>query len=269
MIENDFKFLLNQIGKPVKIDDGEKTTRTKAIISTHQNNFYKRIISTLYPIESGNIIEFDNQKFMITEPTYPKVDFKYKAVIEPMFYQIAIFDHDTDLFFFTDAIIKSFDMGMEDTDQFIVPTDEFKVILQRNDATDLIVENDYFYLFDFKWVVMGIDKTTPGVIKLTVEQDEKQDVKLPSEDDTYILISGETSVHEDSTYQYQAIAYQGVEELDKEIKFSIANDVDSEITEDGELTVKDTVGTTIEIKAELEKDSDIYRILEVSVADLW
>ncbi|GAA0432567.1 hypothetical protein GCM10008983_06440 [Lentibacillus halophilus] len=87
MLEESFAQLLNQFAVPVKLND--ETNTRKAIISS-QNvsdsipNFDDKTIHSNFKIQRGDIIHFNNVKYLIITDVQAKRTYEYKATMRPM-----------------------------------------------------------------------------------------------------------------------------------------------------------------------------------------
>lgn len=87
MLQNDFKFLIDQFGQSVTLND--ETGKRKAIVSNETVNdsmpsFDDKKISCLFPIKRGDVIEYENVLYLIISDVQAKRSFEYKAVMRPM-----------------------------------------------------------------------------------------------------------------------------------------------------------------------------------------
>lgn len=163
-ISADLDYLINQVGKQVKINGKD----TKAIISDFDklNQKYKIISKT--ELQTGDIVEVDNTKYIIISDIGFK-DFYYKAIMQKVNHS-AKFNFSGQIKVF-DAIIetKVFDTTTER--YFELVDNEILIILQHNSDTEKIQLGQRIIKFNQVWKVKSINLTQKGLVILTMESD--------------------------------------------------------------------------------------------------
>lgn len=160
--KNDFDFIFFEQAKPITINgvDGN---------AIFNKDFTK--ITTLVPVKTGDLIEYDNKKYLITsENVEKKYDTYYQANIEYCNYMIK-FKIQGEIKQF-DAIIDSKTFDVQSNQYFELPTGKIIVKIQDNSDTENIVLGNRFIKMGSAWKVTGIDKTTKGIISLICDIDQ-------------------------------------------------------------------------------------------------
>lgn len=166
---DDFNFLLQQVGETVKINDVEH----KAIITNTKLNVYinhdDRYISTNVPLQRGNLIEWNNKKWLIYSDVEEKRHHKYKAIMRPCNYNInfniACVVHSIP------AIIETQFYDTNSDKYMTLATGNIYVTLQENELTRQIKIDSRFIKNKQAFKVKGIDFSQRGLLKLYCEKD--------------------------------------------------------------------------------------------------
>ncbi|TFJ93655.1 hypothetical protein [Lentibacillus salicampi] len=87
MLEQEFTNLVNDFGVPVTLND--ETTTRKAILSSQTlsdtlPDFDDKTIHSDFPIKRGDVITYNDTKYLIISDVQAKRSYEYKATIRPM-----------------------------------------------------------------------------------------------------------------------------------------------------------------------------------------
>jgi len=160
--KNDFDFIFFEQAKSIKINGID----ANAIFN---KDFTK--ITTITPIKTGDIIEYNNKKYLITsENIEKKYDTYYKAKIEYCNYLIKFKIQDVVKEF--DAIIDSKTFDIQQNQYIVLPTGKIIVKIQDTTDSENITLGMRFIKMGNAWKVTGIDKTTEGLIVLHCDLDQ-------------------------------------------------------------------------------------------------
>jgi len=160
--KNDFDFIFFEQAKSIKINGID----ANAIFN---KDFTK--ITTITPIKTGDIIEYNNKKYLITsENIEKKYDTYYKAKIEYCNYLIKFKIQDVVKEF--DAIIDSKTFDIQQNQYIVLPTGKIIVKIQDTTDSENITLGMRFIKMGNVWKVTGIDKTTEGLIVLHCDLDQ-------------------------------------------------------------------------------------------------
>ncbi|HHV73433.1 MAG TPA: hypothetical protein GXX41_02045 [Thermoanaerobacterium sp.] len=159
---SDMDFIFSEQNKPVQINgiDGN------AIL-----NIAKNYIITLTPVKTGDIIEYNQKKYLITtENNEIRYNKYYKAKIEYCNYSIK-FKIQSEVKEF-DAIIDSKTFDVQSNQYIELPSGKIIVKIQDNSDSENIVLGNRFIKMGSAWKITGIDKTTKGIISLICDLDQ-------------------------------------------------------------------------------------------------
>jgi signal peptidase I len=160
--KNDFDFIFFEQAKSIKINGID----ANAIFN---KDFTK--ITTITPIKTGDIIEYNNKKYLITsENIEKKYDTYYKANIEYCNYAIKFKINDEIIEF--PAIIDSKTFDIQSNQYIVLPVGKIIVKIQENSNSENIVLSHRFIKMGHAWRVTGIDKTKKGLIVLHCDLDQ-------------------------------------------------------------------------------------------------
>lgn len=160
--KNDFDFIFFEQAKPIKINgvDGN---------AIFNKDFTK--ITTLTPIKTGDLVEYNNKNYLITsENIEKKYDTYYKANIEYCNYTIKFKINDEIIEF--PAIIDSKTFDIQSNQYIVLPVGKIIVKIQDNSDSENIVLGQRFIKMGNAWRVTGIDKTKRGLIVLYCDLDQ-------------------------------------------------------------------------------------------------
>lgn len=164
---DDFSYLLDNIGKDIQIN----TNSVRAVISTIKVNkdYDDRNISTLEPINQGDLILYDNQNWLIISEVNGQRIIKYKGIMRKCNYTIKFnFQGNVKPF---PAILETKLLDIESGQYVTLPIGKIVVTLQDNvDSRDIVLQQR-FLIMGQAWKVMGIDKSKNGLIILNCDKD--------------------------------------------------------------------------------------------------
>lgn len=189
---NDIEFLVDSMGDSVLIND----TEYKVLI-THSNvsKQEERYIHTLEQIKQGDIITYDNEKYLIVSECVTKRANKYKALMRHCNYSIEIpgateevmmtdddgnpiYDRYGDEIFITVetdpisiyTIVDNKSFAISGNQLLLVADNQIIVTVQDNQTNrDKLQVNSTFNVMDNEWKVRNIDKTQKGLLIITCE----------------------------------------------------------------------------------------------------
>lgn len=166
-IDNDFDFLLLQMGKQIIINGNTAT----AIIGYADNKeFDDKKIITKSSIKRGDLIEIGDYKYIVISDTSDKrYDTYYKAIARRCIYNI-FFNFAGTIKEFP-AIVTSKIFDTEQGKYMQLAEGQIQVTLQDNADTSNIQLQQRFIIMGDAWKVTGIDKAKNGLIILNCEID--------------------------------------------------------------------------------------------------
>jgi len=180
----DFQFLLDQIGSDVTIN---AATPVKAIITntTLNQNFDDRKISTLSPLQRGDIVIFNGIKYMIINAINDKRYNKYKGIMRRLTHSIIV--NSSCRFFSLDSFIITSNLGVIDGQVLALSDGEIHVYFSHYCVNSDLKIGDRFLLDGQAFKVTGIDTfSKQGIVILTCDKDQIN----PATDDVEHEIAG-------------------------------------------------------------------------------
>ena len=193
MLEEEFSYLINQFGVSIFVNDD--TQSRQAIISSQNQSdqlptFDDKKIHCSFQIKRGDIIHFNEVKYLIISDVQSKRSFEYKATIRPM---TNIFEYT----YMTEGVILEYDRngnpiyveGEEpkeitinipciavqnntpkiDGGQIATLENRITVIVSDNSITQQIAINDEYYLENHYYMVHDINLLQQGIRLLYLE----------------------------------------------------------------------------------------------------
>lgn len=190
-MNNDIEFLIDTMGDTVLIND----TEYKALIThSNENKHEERYIHTLEQIKQGDLITYDNEKYLVVTESVTKRANKYKALMRHCNYSVEIpgateevmmtdddgnpiYDRYGDEIFITVetdpisiyTIVDNKSFAVSGT-QLLVADNQILITVQDNETNrDKLQVNSTFNVMDSEWKVRNVDKTQKGLLVITCE----------------------------------------------------------------------------------------------------
>ena len=166
---NDYFYLLSMAGDDIKINDNPETK--KALINNLSVNRQAdiRTISTTSEIKRGDLINWDNENWLIISDIGHKRYSYYKGIIQKCNYNIKFNFQGTIKEF--PAIVDSKVFDVETNQFFSVPAGKIVVTMQSNVDSENINIGQRFIKMKQAWKVTGIDRTKNGLLMLYCDLD--------------------------------------------------------------------------------------------------
>lgn len=164
----DFSFMLSQLGKTVTINNVSR----QALITntTLEQNYDDKRITTLDSFSRGDIVIYNNAKYMVISEQNDKRYNKYKGIMRRLPFTI-IFNHNC-VYSYVDAYIESVTYGIKTNDFLSIATGTINVHMQDNEAASTIKLGDRFIVKSRAYKVTGIDKVDrKGICTITADVD--------------------------------------------------------------------------------------------------
>lgn len=188
---NDFKFMLNEFGVDVMLND--ETITRKAIISNRTlsellPDFDDKNIHVNWKLERGMVITYENVKYLVISDVQSKRTFEYKAIIRPMTnslnytYETEGYYEEVDRFgnpiwIEEPTIITlklpcvAYQEGIPtlSSGQIVVPDNRITVIMPDNEDSKRIEMNTSHQLLNHTYKVVDINLLQSGLRIFTME----------------------------------------------------------------------------------------------------
>ena len=159
-INSDMSYLIEQLGKPIKINN----ISTIALIGNIKNNSEDvRKLITKSPVSRGDLIIYNNNNYLVTSDVDNII--YYKAIIQKCPHTVK--------FNFSGTIkecpcfMETKTLDIETGQQITLPTG--KMLITIKDNVNVVLQQR-FIKFNEAWQIDGIDKTKKGLIILNVEK---------------------------------------------------------------------------------------------------
>ncbi|NLG89770.1 MAG: Ig domain protein group 2 domain protein, partial [Clostridiaceae bacterium] len=270
---NDYLYLLSMAGDNIYLNNG--TIPKKALINNLPVNRQAdiRTISTTSEIKRGDLINWDNENWLIISDIGHKRYSYYKGIIQKCNYNIKFNFQGTIKQF--PAIVDSKVFDTETNQYLSIPAGKIVVTMQSNADSENIKINDRFIKMKQAWKVSGIDRTKNGLLILHCDLD----AIIPSDDlvneianaGDYIysleITNGETaSIQENNTLQLTTQVKLNGNTVEKEVIYSSDNSSIATVDENGLVTVI-SAGECI-ITASLAENPNVYDTISITVTAL-
>ena len=271
--QNDYLYLLSMAGDDIYINND--TMPKKALINNLPVNRQAdiRTIATKEEIKRGDLINWDNEYWLIISEIGHKRYTYYKGIIQRCNYNIKFNFQGTIKEFPATVDSKVFDV---ETNQFFsVPAGKIIVTMQDNIDSENITIGQRFIKMKTAWEVSGIDRTKNGLLVLWCDLD-----RIDSSDDleneianagdyvyTLEITNGEiASIQEGSTLQLNVQVKLNDNIVEKEVIYSSDNSSIATVDENGLVTAI-SAGECI-ISASLAENPSVYDTIYITVTAL-
>jgi len=271
---NDYLYLLSMAGDDIYINND--TMPKKALINNLPVNRQAdiRTIATTTEIKRGDLINWDNEYWLIISEIGQKRYSYYKGIIQKCNYNIKFNFQGTIKEF--PAIVDSKVFDVETNQFFSVPAGKIVVTMQSNENSENITIGQRFIKMKTAWEVTGIDRTKNGLIILHCDldmidlSDDLENEIANAGDYVYTLeiTNGETAnIQKTSTLQLNIqVKLNGNVVTDKTIIFSCDNTLIATVDENGLITGI-SAGECI-ITASLAENPNVYDTITITVTSL-
>lgn len=271
---NDYLYLLSMAGDDIYINNG--TIPKKALINNLPVNRQAdiRTIAIKEEIKRGDLVNWDNEYWLIISEIGHKRYSYYKGIIQRCNYNIK-FNFEGTIKQFP-AIVDSRVFDVETNQYLSIPAGKIVVTMQSNVDSENINIGQRFIKMKQAWKVAGIDRTKNGLLMLycdldtiTASDDVVNEV-ANARDYIYTLeiTNGETSsIQEGSTLQLNVVVkLNGNVVTDKTVTFSCDNPSIASVDENGLVTAI-SAGECI-ITASLTDNPNVYDTISITVTAL-
>ena len=270
---NDYLYLLSMAGDDIYINND--TIPKKALINNLPVNRQAdiRTISTTSEIKRGDLINWDNENWLIISDIGHKRYSYYKGIIQKCNYNIKFNFQGTIKQF--PAIVDSRIFDIETNQYLSIPAGKIVVTIQDNADSTNITLNQRFIKMKEAWKVTGIDRTKNGLLMLycdldtIIPSDDLENEIANAGDYVYTLeiTNGETSsIQEGSTLQLNAQVKLNDNIVEKEVIYSSDNPSIATVDENGLVTAI-SAGDCI-ITASLAENPNVYDTITITVTAL-
>lgn len=174
---DDFSYLLDNLGKDIQINN----IPTKALITNtnlNESNDNKKI-TTLTNIQRGFLVDYDNQKWLITSEVNGMRYDKYKGIMQKCNNFIIV--NIAGILYYVPCIVTDGASLNIDTNQYLMTLDTTIYILVANDSINSNIKvNDIFKIGTYNYKVVNIDDISQsGLLILKMEFTAEEQV-LPN-----------------------------------------------------------------------------------------
>ncbi|MGX9134156.1 hypothetical protein ACWV26_07220 [Rummeliibacillus sp. JY-2-4R] len=192
-MNNDIEFLIDTMGDTVLINDVEH----KALV-THSNETKneEHYIHTLKQVKQGDLITYNNEKYLITTESLTNNAIKFKALMRRCNYSIEIAGETTSellvdenrnppiidiygdeqfIYFVGEpiyiyTIVENKTFAVSGT-QLLVAENQILLIVQDNETNrNKLIVNNIFTVMDSEWKIRNVDKTQKGLLIIICEK---------------------------------------------------------------------------------------------------
>lgn len=181
----DFEFLLNQIGSDVVINQAAMPVRA-VITNTNLEQIYDdKKIATMLPLQRGDIVVYNGNKYMIISEANEKRYNKFKGIMRRLSHQIVV--NSACRFYPLDCYINTINLNVINGQVLSMPDGEINVYISHSTIDSELKLSARFLLDGQAFKMTGIDTfSKPGIAILTCEKDQIN----PASDDLANGIAG-------------------------------------------------------------------------------
>ncbi len=272
--QNDYLYLLSMAGDDIFIND--TMSPIKALINNLPVNRQAdiRTIATKEPIKRGDLVNWDNENWLIVSDIGHKRYSYYKGIIQKCNYNIKFNFQGTIKQF--PAIVDSRVFDIETNQYLSIPAGKIVVTMQDNNDSGNIKINDRFIKMKEAWKVTGIDRTKNGLLMLwcdldaiTVSDDVVNEIANAG-DYVYTLeiTSGDSaSIQEGSTLQLNAVVKLNGNPVDNKTVIYSSNNPSIATVDASGLVTGISAGECI-ITVSLAENPSVYDTISIVVTAL-
>lgn len=169
VVVQDFESILFYMGQQVNINGQPQRV---LITNTNLNTDYDdRKITAQVPLQRGDIVEFNGNRYMVISQVNDKRYEKYKAIIRRLTHSI-IFNLDC-RFVTAHGYIEASNLDLIEGRILSLPTGQIKVLVSQRTINAEIKNGIRFMLDGHPFVITGVDPyTQPGIVILTCQLDQ-------------------------------------------------------------------------------------------------
>ena len=160
-IESDMTYILDNLGKPIKINNADAT----GLVGKMDNSEDIRKLITKSPISRGDIVIYKDNNYLVTSDVDNINNIYYKAEIQKCPHVIKL--NFTGKIIECPCFMETKTLDIETGQQITLPTGKMLVTIKDNVNVTL---QQRFIKFGEAWQIDGIDKTKKGLIILNVEK---------------------------------------------------------------------------------------------------
>ncbi|GED25176.1 hypothetical protein BAG01nite_12780 [Brevibacillus agri] len=265
---DDFQYILDTIGQNVQINNQSvKVVISNTTLSTDVDD---KKISTLTPIERGDIVHYNNEDWLIISEVNGQRNGRYRAFMRVCDYPIKI----------NFGIVKEFPAIVDgrvfdvETGQYMtLPASKILVTLQENQETLEIEAGQRFIKMGRAWKVEAIDRTHKGLLRLWCKQDQFNSAVDDVENEIadarkYVYVvditNTETTIQQENTLQLNvSVTLNGQSVSGMAITFSSSDTNIATVDTSGLVTAVNP--GTVTITAALAEKSDVKDTITLTV----
>lgn len=267
----DFNYLLDSIGQDVLLND----SAIRALITNRDIgtvvDFDDKNISTLEPIKRGDMVTWNDKKYLIITETEQKRYTKYKAIMRHCNYSIK-FVIDGELYEF-DAIIESESLYI--TNGVIsFPMGKIVVTLQENEDTLKLELGKRFIKMGFPWQITGIDRSKKGLVILKCDidvfkhgDDEENEIADADQLVTWsiAITNTDTTISKGDKLQLNVVVKKNDAVVTEPVVFESSDPSIASVNTSGLVTAHEEGYVTITVR--LERDTNIFDTILLEVEE--
>ncbi|MCY6372769.1 hypothetical protein [Clostridium ganghwense] len=169
-VNNDFDFIMEQVGREVKINSDKVTAIIQNISLNNSNKHDTKSIMTKAELRTGDLVEYNSFKWLIVNDINDKrYDHYNKSKMRKCPFVIK-FNFKGDIVE-VPAIVGVGMQGVEDGKVMTLPKGFLKVTMQDNEDTARIKEDLRFITMGYVWKVVSCTKEDKGLLYVYAEKD--------------------------------------------------------------------------------------------------
>lgn len=166
----DFEFLLSQMGKEVIINNAIESTKVIITNTNLEDNYDDKKITSLSELNRGDIIDYDNKRFLIISEQSTKRYNKCKAIMRQLPHKVII---NCDCHFIkADGYVTSSNLSVTDGNLISYASGEIHLHISKLQYNSMIKIGHRFFVGNQIFKIVGIDDfSRDGIVTLTCKLD--------------------------------------------------------------------------------------------------
>lgn len=182
---DNFEFLIDQIGSDVSINEASTPTRAIVTNTNLEQNYDDRRISTMSPLNRGDIVIYNGKKYMVISEVNEKRYNKFKGIMRRLTHTIIV--NSSCRFCALDSYVVNTNLGVSGGLVLSNVKGDMQVYTSQFNKESEVKIGDRFLLDGQAFKVTGIDSfSKPGIVILNCEMDQIN----PATDDVENHVAG-------------------------------------------------------------------------------
>jgi len=253
----------------VKINDVDRNVRIVEESSIIKNPNKKRLLC--YPnetINTGDIVEFDNSKWICTETDTTSQVSEVGIITRCNNNTLNYYDQSHTLHEIPYIIQSNINLDTDQTTYIESPSTTIILKISNNEITRQIKRGEIYKIGIQSYEIKDInDIVEPGILKMEIQY--SQEVQIEHVYTISILNGNSIDIQESTTLQLNINVFDNGTLIfpTPSLTFTSSNELITTIDENGLVTAKDVIDSC-DITVSLVSDSSVYKVININVIEL-